>query len=132
MSFEIIQSRYTVLDGLDVDRLNAFFDTMSAEARAVVRAGTQAPITELRVAFMRYHGQGHEIEIPLPSRALTGDDIDGLRQAFEVEYSRQFSRTVPGMTVEILNWALSAASEAPPSGRARARCRPSPRRKGGR
>jgi N-methylhydantoinase A len=113
VSFEIIRSRYATLDMLDIDGLNQFFDAMATEARAVVRAGTQSPITERRVAFMRYHGQGHEIEIALPSRDLVASDIDGMRRAFEDEYSRQFSRTVPGMTIEILNWALSAASDAP-------------------
>lgn len=60
---------------------------------------------------MRYHGQGHEIEISLPDRALEEDDIPVLRRTFEEEYSRQFSRAVPGMTIEILNWALEVSSE---------------------
>jgi len=60
---------------------------------------------------MRYHGQGHEIEIPLPDRALEVADIPALRLAFEEEYGRQFSRAVPGMTIEILNWALEVSSE---------------------
>jgi N-methylhydantoinase A len=59
---------------------------------------------------MRYHGQGHEIEILLPDRDLAGTDIDELRVAFEAEYSRQFSRSVPGMTIEILNWAVTVST----------------------
>jgi N-methylhydantoinase A len=40
---------------------------MSEEATAVTRLGQpDGPLTERRTAFMRYHGQGHEIEIPLP------------------------------------------------------------------
>ena len=58
---------------------------------------------------MRYHGQGHEIEITLPSRDLSPGDLPALRQAFEREYARQFSRVIPEMTVEILNWSLSLA-----------------------
>jgi N-methylhydantoinase A len=41
-----------------------------------------------------------------------------LRSAFEAEYSRQFARSVPGMTIEILNWAVrisTVASAAPRS-----------------
>lgn len=107
VSFEIVRSNYMTLEGLDVDALNGFFDQMYAEATEVVRAG--APTGELvlrRVAFMRYHGQGHEIEIQLPDRALVADDQVHLQHAFEAEYSRQFSRAVPGMTIEILNWSL--------------------------
>jgi N-methylhydantoinase A len=114
VAFEIIRSRYATLDALDTDGLNRFFDEMAEEAEAVVRAGAPgAMLTQRRVAFMRYHGQGHEIEIALPPRPLTASDIDAMRKGFEAEYSRQFSRVVPGMTIEILNWGLSVASPAP-------------------
>ena len=114
VSFEIIRSRYSTLEGLDVAGLVAFFAQMQAEAEAVVHAGAPGqPLRHRRVAFMRYHGQGHEIEIDLPDRDLNATDIDNLRAAFEAEYSRQFSRTVPGMTIEILNWALSVSTDPP-------------------
>ena len=114
VSYEIIRSRYARLETLDIDGLNRFLDTMLQEAQSVVRAGAPTgDLSQRRVAFMRYHGQGHEIEIRLPDRALTQSDLPALQQAFEVEYSRQFSRTVPGMTIEILNWGLSVSSAAP-------------------
>ncbi|MDE0521474.1 MAG: hydantoinase/oxoprolinase family protein [Boseongicola sp.] len=114
VSFEIVRSRYTTLESLDVSAINGFFRDMANEARTVVRAGApDGPLTERRVAFMRYHGQGHEIEVAVPARDLEPSDADGLRGAFEAEYSRQFSRTVPDMEIEILNWALHLASEVP-------------------
>ena len=61
---------------------------------------------------MRYHGQGHEIEVALPDRALDKEDISVLESRFEAEYARQFSRTVPGMKIEILNWAVKVSSKA--------------------
>ncbi len=112
VSFEIIRSRYTTLEGLDINGLNDFFDAMTEEAETVVRAGApEGALLRHRVAFMRYHGQGHEIEVGLPDRALTGSDLEDLRAAFEAEYSRQFSRVVPGMTIEVLNWGLSVSSQ---------------------
>ncbi|MEX0306930.1 MAG: hydantoinase/oxoprolinase family protein [Ruegeria sp.] len=114
VSFEIVRSRYATLEMLDIDALNAFFDEMLDEAMLVVRAGApQGALVQRRQAFMRYHGQGHEIEIPLPDRRLNDEDIPALRKAFEEEYSRQFSRAVPGMTIEILNWAIEVSSESP-------------------
>ena len=112
VSFEIIRSRYGTLEALDLNGLNAFFDAMIHEAQTVVRAGApEGLLVRRRQAFMRYHGQGHEIEIPLPDRALDDNDIPDMRRAFEAEYSRQFSRAVPGMEIEILNWALEVSSE---------------------
>jgi N-methylhydantoinase A len=111
VSFEIVRSRYATLDALDIAGLNAFLAAMSEEATAITRLGQpEGPLTERRTAFMRYHGQGHEIEIPLPPRDLADGDLPALRAAFEAEYGRQFSRPVPDMTIEILNWGLSVAS----------------------
>ncbi len=112
VSFEVIRSRYATLESLDIEGLNAFFAKMAQEAESVVRAGApEGPLTSRRVAFMRYHGQGHEIEIELPDRVLTQSDLTILRTAFEDEYTRQFNRTVPGMTIEIMNWGLTVSSQ---------------------
>ncbi|MEM6660532.1 MAG: hydantoinase/oxoprolinase family protein, partial [Pseudomonadota bacterium] len=114
VSFEIIRSHYATLENLDVDAVNALLSDMKAEATKVVRAG--APIGELtqrRVAFMRYKGQGHEIEIELGLQALGVSDAPNLAANFEAEYQRQFGRRVPGMTIEVLNWGLSVSSSAP-------------------
>ncbi|MEO3413197.1 hydantoinase/oxoprolinase family protein [Roseovarius sp. CAU 1744] len=111
VSFEIVRSMYATLDALDMPRLNGFLDAMIAEAAEVVRAGSpDGELTCTRIAYMRYHGQGHEIEIPLPDRPLTTADKDNLRAAFEAEYSRQFARSVPGMVIEILNWSIRLAT----------------------
>ena len=114
VSFEIVRSHYTTLEELDCTRLNSFFDELILEARDVVRQG--APTGDLvtrRQAFMRYHGQGHEIEVELPDRPLDVHDIAAVRQTFEAEYSRQFSRAVPGMVIEILNWKVEVFADSP-------------------
>ena len=117
VSFEIIRSRYTMLTAMDIAGLNAFFDEMVIEAEGVVRSGAPSgDLTQRRVAFMRYHGQGHEIEIPMPERALEENDLAGLLEAFETEYARQFSRTVPSMEIEILNWGVTVSSAAAAAG----------------
>lgn len=111
VSFEIVRSRYSMLNTLDRDGVNALFDAMIDEAKGVVAQGAgDAPVETQRSAFMRYNGQGHEIEITLPDRALTADDIAPLTAAFEEEYRKQFSRPVPGMKIEILNWAVRVAT----------------------
>jgi N-methylhydantoinase A len=115
VSFEIVRSKYCTLDTLDLEGLNRFLDDMITEAKTVVRAGVpNGPLTQRRVGFMRYHGQGHEIEVALPDRRLTAGDIPALLTAFETAYSHQFSRAVPGMTVEVLNWAVEVSSEPTP------------------
>ncbi|MFK7939492.1 MAG: hydantoinase/oxoprolinase family protein [Roseovarius sp.] len=111
VSFEIVRSRYATMDRLDMAGLNVFFQTMIDEAKTVVRAGDATGSLHIRrTAFMRYHGQGHEIEITLPNRALTPEDLPHLRDLFEAEYKTQFARAVPGMVIEILNWSVSVST----------------------
>ena len=113
VSFEIVHSRYAMLDTLNIDLINGLFQTMLDDAEAVVRAGApDGGLVHRRTAFMRYHGQGHEIEIALPDRDVASGDIASLRAAFETEYRRQFSRAVPGMHIEILNWAVRVSTRA--------------------
>jgi N-methylhydantoinase A len=120
VSFEIIRSFYVTLEKLNIDDINELFEYMAGEATRVVRAGTPiGPLIVRRAAFMRYHGQGHEIEIELPDRSLGIDDLAVLKAAFEAEYSRQFSRIVPGMSIEILNWGLSVSGPTPELARVR-------------
>ena len=115
VSFEIVRSRYTLLAEIDLSAINALFDRMCTEAVAVVRKGdASSPIHTRRTAFMRYKGQGHEIEISLPDRPLQKEDIAGVAVTFETTYSRQFSRPVPGMQIEILNWAVRAGTQPEP------------------
>ncbi|WP_299728100.1 hydantoinase/oxoprolinase family protein [uncultured Tateyamaria sp.] len=114
VSFEIIRSRYATLETLDPRGLNSLLQDMFEAAKSVVRAG--APTGDLRqrrVAYMRYKGQGHEIEIELGNDLITTSDIGRLRGAFEDEYRRQFGRPVPGMVIEVLNWGLSVSSPPP-------------------
>jgi len=117
VSFELVRSRYSLLSSLDLAAVNALLQEMAAEALEVVRQGApDAPVTTLRSAFMRYHGQGHEIEIALPEAALHAGDLPALIAGFEAEYSRQFSRPVPGMEIEVLNWAVRVSTLPPAPG----------------
>lgn len=117
VSFEIVRSRYSLLNHMDFTTINALFDQMCAEAAAVVVQGAAKADTETtRSAFMRYNGQGHEIEIALPDRALSETDISDLTETFETQYRKQFSRPVPGMEIEILNWAVRVSTPDAPVG----------------
>ena len=107
ISFEIVRSRFTNMTQIDFEAINDLLDDMTAEAqRTVSRGAGAAETTTVRTAFARYSGQGHEIEMTLPSSRLGPADLAPLTAAFESEYRQQFSRPVPGMEIEILNWAV--------------------------
>ncbi len=116
VAYEIVRSNYQRLNEFDPATLNAVLEEMRREARAVVSgAAPEAALSEMRIAFMRYLGQGHEIPVEVPARDLTTADRELLRELFEQAYARLYSRVVPGVDIEILTWTLlvSTAASAP-------------------
>ena len=113
VAYEVVRSRNMRLNDFDPTLANQLMDEMCAEAMVVVEAG--APRSELQVrrgAFMRYAGQGHEVFVPLPERALVAADRDALQIAYNREYETLFQRTIPDAEVEVLTWAVSVATES--------------------
>jgi N-methylhydantoinase A len=111
IAFEVVRSRYMRLSAFEPALANAIITEMREEALEVVRAGAgDAPLIEPRSAFMRYVGQGHEIVVALPARALTEADAAVLRETFEGEYRALFSRIIPHGEVEILTWSLTVST----------------------
>ncbi len=111
VSYEIVRSLYMTFGEMDLEAVNSLFGQMVEEATAIVSGGTeQTQLTQRRIAFMRYRGQGHEIEVPLPLRDLEDDDLDHMRGAYDAAYRAQFHRSVAGMEIEIMNWALTIST----------------------
>jgi N-methylhydantoinase A len=116
ISYELIKSRHMRLDKFDFAAAATLLAEMSADARALVEPGARGASThERRLAYMRYVGQGHEISVALPVRALTADDAVALRAEFEKEYAVLFRRPIPGAAIEVLSWSvlLSTNTERP-------------------
>ncbi|SDF39603.1 hydantoinase/oxoprolinase family protein [Thalassobaculum litoreum] len=111
VSYEVVRSRYLLLSDFDAGTVNELLSGMSAEARAIVSAAAVGvELTETRVAYMRYSGQGHEITVPLPEGDLTAADGDAIRKSFEAEYAKLYGRTIPDVEPEILSWTLTVAA----------------------
>ena len=113
ISYELVRSRHMRLDAFDFAGASALLADMAQDAGALVEPGARgAPVTERRLAYMRYVGQGHEITVPLPPRDLTADDATMLRAEFEREYSALFRRHIPGAAIEVLSWSVLIATQA--------------------
>src|SRR6188508_7992 len=116
VAYEVVRSRYVQLDEgkFDPAFINRLFAEMHAEAEAVVKAGApHARLVETRTADMRYRGQGHEITVDLPPGEFGAASRDKLIKLYEEGYAATFGRTIPGLSVEIMNWTLRLAAEQP-------------------
>jgi N-methylhydantoinase A len=113
VAYEIVRGRLVRLSEYDPAAVNQLLSEMRAEAEAVVRQGAPAAaLTEQRSSFMRYRGQGHEIAVELPVRAFTIADRATLTELFEAAYRRLYSRSIPGVDIEILSWVVSLCAPA--------------------
>jgi N-methylhydantoinase A len=114
VAYEVVRSRYVQLDAdkFDPAFVNKLFAEMRAEAEAVVKAGApNAKLIESRTADMRYRGQGHEITVTLPPGEFNAAAREKLIKLYEDGYAATFGRTIPGLSVEIMNWTLRLAAE---------------------
>lgn len=112
IAYEIVRSRYMDLRKFDSGAVNAMFAEMHDEAQRIVRMGApQAELHERRTAYMRYRGQGHEIAVELPARAYRPDDTRLLAELFEAEYRRQYGRTIPHLSQEVISWSLALGTQ---------------------
>ncbi len=126
IAYEVVRSRYQRLSAFDPATTNATLEEMREEALAIVRpAAPGQELIEVRTAYMRYLGQGHEINVRVPVRPLTEADSATLTAAFDEVYAALYSRIIPDLDVEILSWTLTVQTQVPAP-------RPMPQVKGGR
>jgi N-methylhydantoinase A len=111
VGYEVVRSLYQRFSTFDVAAVNTLLTDMEAEAIEVVTQGSfGAPLTQNRVAYMRYVGQGHEIPVRLPTRPLNEADVAVVRAAYDAEYIRFYDRPVPGSDVEVMSYAVVVAT----------------------
>ena len=111
VGYEVVRSLYQRFSTFDVAAVNALLADMTAEAEAVVAEGSFGAATgQVRTAFMRYVGQGHEIPVPLPARHLAASDVATLRADYDRAYAHFYDRPVPGSDVEIMSYAVQVST----------------------
>lgn len=101
------------VDSLDWERTEALFTSLEDDAKQVLRE-TGADLDKLqlrRSADMRYVGQGSEIVVALQPGPYSADTADEICKRFEDRYRQLFTRTRPGVPIQIVN--LRVALSAP-------------------
>jgi N-methylhydantoinase A len=113
MAFEVVRSFAFEEKAFDAEAINRLLDAMRAEAAAIVAAGAPgAPLATHRMVEMRHRGQGHEMAVPLPDRALSAGDCAVLRESYQARYEEQFGVRIADVPVEFLTWSVAVAAAA--------------------
>ena len=110
VAYEVVKSYHTRLDGLETQRMRSMLDAMAVEAAGVVAPAAEGKKVEVKAAaFMRYVGQGHELEVAVPP-ADSADLVADFKAAFTAAYARVFSRALHDHAIEIVTWTVTATA----------------------
>jgi len=111
IGYEVVRSLQLREDSFEFSRANLLLGKMQSEATAIVAAGALgAKLVTRRSVEMRYLGQGHEIAVPLPGRAIAPGDAARLRADYEARYEAQFGLRIADVPVEFLTWSVNVST----------------------
>ena len=115
LAFDFVRTAPQRLTAADWELINRLFQDMEAEGRRILRgAGVpDAEVTVRRSAEMRYFGQGHEVDVEIPTGILTEASLAPITSSFETAYRLLYSRTPMGVPLEALNWRAVISGPSP-------------------
>jgi len=115
LAFDFVRSWPGRLDAIDWQKANAQLGEMEAEGSALLEQSGVSPaqIWHQRAVDIRYVGQGHEIQVPLPGGRLDSESIPGIVRSFEETYRRLYERLSESVPLEIINWRVISSSPPP-------------------
>jgi N-methylhydantoinase A len=114
LAFDFVRSWPGRIDSLNWQEANALLSEMEAQGQALLEKSGVLPehISHLRVADIRYVGQGHEIQVPLPIGWLSSENVPIIINSFEEIYRRLYERLSQSVPVEIINWRVISSGPA--------------------
>jgi N-methylhydantoinase A len=110
---EFSRSRYTETRSLDLEAVNDALADVEARATAFLDDVADLPVTESRVEFSveaRYRAQVWELDVPVPRRLDSTEDVRAVEEAFHSTHERIFAVREPGQYLECLLWKARATA----------------------
>lgn len=109
------RTHITDLAELDPVPVNAVFGELADGGRSALKSdGFDADSQQfLPSAEMRYRGQEHTVNIPLPSMSLSTDDIPEITRRFHEAHEQQYGHSMLGDPIEIVTLRLRAVGILP-------------------
>ena len=110
---EFSRSRYAETRSLDRPAVNQALADVEQRADEFLAGLTHLSLTETRKEFMveaRYRAQVWELDVPVPARFSSDDDVRALEEAFHATHERIFAVREPGQYLECLLWKARATA----------------------
>jgi len=105
-------SQPCLLKDIDWKQVAKAYDGMRGDAESELKsAGADLKSIKWFIgAEMRYAGQGHNVSVNLPWRAVSAVLSSALLKAFEANYRQLYGHLVPGAAPQVITWRLTGRS----------------------
>jgi N-methylhydantoinase A len=110
---EFSKARYAETRSLDRDSVNGALAEVEAAADEFLTRLTDVSLRDSQKDFMveaRYRAQVWELDVPIPDRIRTDDDVRKVEEAFHATHRRVFAVDEPGQYLECLLWKVRATA----------------------
>jgi N-methylhydantoinase A len=110
---EFSRSRYEETRSLDRGRVNDALADVEARADQFLADLAGLPVTATRKDFLveaRYRAQVWELDVPVPRRLESDEDVRAVEEAFHATHERIFAVREPGQYLECLLWKARATA----------------------
>ena len=107
------RSRLQALNEIEWNGVEAWIEDMRDELLTDLATDRSDDLVFNVSCDMRYRGQGHEINVPVPWPVPAERGHDVLSEAFSDAYRTLYGRTNPGARPEVVSWRLEAAGPRP-------------------
>jgi N-methylhydantoinase A len=115
LAFEVARTREAFLEDMSLAEFVECFAELETRAKApLLAAGLDE--TQIRIVHhldMRYHGQGHEIEVTLPEMQDLAAAYAQLAELFVAQYRRLYAFATLDSPLVATNWKVEAFGPAP-------------------
>jgi N-methylhydantoinase A len=107
--FDVSMTRVLRLDQVTDEAVVTIYAELEKQAlREAKHLGTNGAVHWSRYAYMRYAGQGFEIQVDLPDGKISAGYIARAVEAFHASYARKHRWSETGAAVEGVDWTLVA------------------------
>ena len=108
VAFQSVRSMHQNLKRINLHAVRELLADLTQKADSVVLgAAPGAQLLRKRLAYMRYAGQGHEIEVELPEGDFDQNAATQLQAGFDARYVELFGRHLPHIETEIVSWSVA-------------------------
>jgi N-methylhydantoinase A len=110
---EFSRSRYEETRSLDRAAVNDALADVEARADSFLAGLIGLPVTGTRKDFLveaRYRAQVWELDVPVPPRLESDEDVRAMEEAFHATHERIFAVREPGQYLECLLWKARATA----------------------